>query len=240
MRGRLSFPRWWFPWLVPTLKISLSPAEQQRTERVVAVARFFFSGVSLLAVWIDPTLLTSDPVVAYTLFGGYLAAATVMCVRLRGTYIPTRRVQVAWHAGDLVWMAMLTQMTEGPNSPFPLVYFFVLLSAAYRWGFLETVGTAIFVVGVVVFQFLLQSDGFAGETAWFDMKGPLVRTSYVSIAGGLLGYLAEEERYRRTETVIVGRLMPKIRPDTSMRATLETAAAEILPLLSAHTLLVSW
>jgi signal transduction histidine kinase len=238
MAARLSFMHW-PAWLLPPLNISLSPAERQRTERVIAAARFVFSGISLVAVWLDPALLASNSPVIIALMALHFAAASLMGVRLRGTYVPTRRAQAIWHAGDLMWAAMLTLMTVGPNSPFSLVFMFVLPSAAYRWGFVETIGTAAFAVAVVVAQFLLTSDASAGSQAgWSHINPLLLRTLYVSAAGGLLGYLAEEERYRRIETTVAGRLVPKIHAETDVWVAFEAAAAEILSLFSAHTLLV--
>ena len=225
----------------PRLAARSTPAEQQRTERVVATARLFFSGLPLLSIWVDPALLASHSVLTYSLIAGYFAAAALIWARLRGAYVPSRPAQIVWHAGDVAWTAMVTQITEGPNSPFSLLFMFVLLSAAYRWGFLETIGTATVAVALLVAQFMIDVDSAARVDAGsVELNRLLMRTLYLAVAGALLGYLAEEERYRRLETVIVGRLAANMRVETGVWATFETVAAELLSVFSARNFLLLW
>jgi signal transduction histidine kinase len=107
----------------------------------------------------------------------------------------------------MVWCSALTFVSEGPVSPFFLFFLFVLLSAAYRWGFRETAGSAILIVLIVLGETVLVTAG-PWRPAWssiieFDLNGTILRVTYLLLTGFLLGYLAEQEKQFRAETAAI-------------------------------------
>ena len=108
-------------------------ADRGRTERVLAAARIFFAASSLVAVGIGPAQAArSFP--TYFFLSGYLITAAIIWLAVRHNNAPGIRFQLWSEAGDLMWAALLTAITEGPNSPFFLFFMFALLAAASRPG----------------------------------------------------------------------------------------------------------
>lgn len=231
----------WSP-LQYTRDVSRSPADQQRAERVLAVARIFFVGSSLAAIAIDPTQPARYSWITYVLLAGYLIGGLAVWMRVLRTDPPSFRLQALTHAGDLVWATLLTAVTEGPNSPFFLFYMFVLLAAASRWGFRETVLTAAVAVVLLGLEAVLMKIAAGAARPLmlgsFDAHRLIMRAVYLLIAGGLLGYLAEEEKQRRAETAIITRIIANIRAEASIWTMFEAMAGEVLELFEGTGLLL--
>ena len=92
----------------------------------------------------------------------------------------------------MAWVALLTTFTNGENSPFFVFLIFVLVSAAYRWRFRETLVTGI-PLGVL---FLDQGR--------YDLNGFIWLSAYL-LVGLVLGYLIQAEKRFRAETSLFER-----------------------------------
>jgi signal transduction histidine kinase len=223
------------------LAVSLGPADTQRSERVLAAARVFFAAASLVAVGLDPTQPIRFAATAYALLAGYLLFALAIWLRVRADrYVPGRRAQLAAFVGDLAWATLVTAITEGPNSPFFIFFMFVLLSAAYRWGFAETLCTALLSVTLLAVEAAMMQVASASEILLgdFDVNRLIMRSAYLLIGGVLLGYLADEEKLRRGETVLASRIVAKVRADTPIWNIFESVGADILHLSSGRSVLL--
>jgi signal transduction histidine kinase len=207
--------------------------EQRRIERVLAAARVFLALSGLLAIYLDPTEPTRYSHAAYGLLFGYVLYAVAVWVALRR--LPDLLPSFPWiHALDILFPAVFTLITEGPNSPFFLFFVFVLTAAAFRWGFPETVLTAVLISTLMLVEALLLSYakpfGLEGE---YEINRLVIRLSYLLILGVLLGYLAEAEKRLRAEDVFVARLISKARVDVGLRGTMQTVLGETLRLFLA-------
>jgi signal transduction histidine kinase len=111
------------------------------------------------------------------------------------------------HGLDILWTSALTFVSEGPVSPFFLFFLFVVLAAAYRWGFRGTAGTA----AITVVVFLIET-AVAATSPWnarwsasieFELNRTILRVAYLLLTGVLLGYLAEQEKLSRAELAAI-------------------------------------
>jgi signal transduction histidine kinase len=147
----------------------------------------------------------------------------------------TPRVSVTqghvFHGFDVLWTAALTFVSEGPVSPFFLFFLFVVLSAAYRWGFWGTLVTTLVTVAV----FLIQT-GVAAAGPWrqtwltsidFELNQTILRVAYLLLTGFLLGYLAEQEKQSRAELGAIADLTRQPRVDLGLGGSV-VAVAETL------------
>ncbi len=220
------------------LRAPLVPSEAQRVERVLAAARVFLAFCSLIAISFDPTGPTRYEKLAYGLLVIYVVHSllTLVLVNLRRESTPAFRLGV--HAVDLLWPSLISLVTEGPGSPFYVYFFFVLLAAAYRWGFLETVATAGAAVLCLSVEMVLVGGGprFFGRLlqGQSELNRFVMRSVYLFIVGYLLGYLGEEENTLRAETKAIARLIGKAQLGAGLRQTLQTVLEEVQQLFGAE------
>lgn len=169
-----------------------------RVEHVLAIGRAFLAVTGLLAIYLDPTEPTRFREETYAVLVGYAVYSLIVLVYVNvSTRLTVTHGQVL-HGLDIVWTSVLTFLSEGPVSPFFLFFLFVVLAAAYRWGFRETVGTA----GVIVIIFLVETLVAAvgpWRATWFatievELNRYILRLAYLLLTGVLLGYLAEQEK----------------------------------------------
>jgi hypothetical protein len=133
--------------------------ESRRVERVLATARLFLASSALLAIYLDPTQPTHYAAVAYGLLALYLLYSLLLFVVLPRKAEPSARFSQMTHVADVIWPVAVTLFTAGPDSPFFVLFSFVLLAAAYRWGFHETLLTALAAVALLFVEALLVSFG---------------------------------------------------------------------------------
>ncbi len=207
------------------------PGEALHVERVLATGRTFLAITALVAIYVDPDQ-PRYAVAGYALLVGYLAYSSIVLLmfRSRTRFEPGLRRLV--HAADIFWPAAITLFTEGPTSPYYLFFIFVLLAAAYRWGFPETVATAALTVALML-----------GQAAVFERLQPqssldlnrfVVRAGYLLILGFLLGYLAEAEKRLRAQLALVPRILNKARAEIGLRGTLQGILDDLLQVFAAR------
>ena len=69
-----------------------------------------------------------------------------------------------------------------------------------------------------------------------DLNQLIIRSAYLIVGGGVLGYLAEEEKQRRGEAASITRVLSNVRADANLWTTFETIAAEVSQLVGAERL----
>lgn len=216
-------------------------AEQHRIARVLASARVFLASAGLLAIYLDPTEPSRYENLAYGLLIAYVVYS--LAVWQLQPWLDRFHSSVGlMHAVDLMFPAVFTLFTAGPNSPFFLYFVFVLTAAAFRWGLVETVATAITIMLVMIAEAGLLSYGGAefglrlqGE---YDVNRFVIRILYLLILGLLIGYLAEEQKQLRAENTLVTRLMGKARLQAGMRGTMQAILDELLRIFRCRRALV--
>lgn len=222
---------------------STIPAERVRVERVLASGRAFLATASLVAIYFDPTQPPSHAGLTYGFLIAYIAHSLAVLTVLRDHWDVSPRLQLTIHAIDLFWAASITLLTEGPNSPFFVFFIFVLLEAAYRWGFWETFVTAAVAALLLVGQAQLLASGrpLLGLLLHqpLELDRLIMRMMYLLIFGLLLGYLAEEEKQLRSETAAIARTMAKIQTERGLSATLHAVADDVLNMFRASEALLT-
>jgi len=203
---------------------------------VLASARLVLTASALVAISIDPTEPSRYAALAYGVLAAYLVYSIAIWVmlRVRQEFVP----RVPWiHMMDVIFPAIFTLFTQGPSSPFFLFFTFSVTSAAYRWGFPETIATAS---GVAVLMTLEAALIQFGGPAWhhlieggFELNRFIVRGSYLILIGVLLGFLAEEEKQVRAENAVITRVVGKARVDHGLRGTMQGLLGEVMQVFAA-------
>jgi signal transduction histidine kinase len=150
------------------------------------------------------------------------------------------QVQVL-HAADIVWTSVLTFVSEGPVSPFFLFFLFVVLAAAFRWAFRETLLTAMVIVAVFLTETVVAAAG-----PWSDLFAPTVddlnaivlRAAYLLITGVLLGYLAEQDKRSRAELAAIADIARQPRIGAGIGGTMNLLGQHLLRVLGARLIAV--
>ncbi|MBI1941890.1 MAG: hypothetical protein HYS33_10330 [Acidobacteria bacterium] len=210
---------------------TLVPTEAQRVERVLAGARTFLAISALVATYVDPTEPSHYASMAYGFLAVYVVHSSLIWILLQIRRESTPAFRFSIHAVDVFWPALLAFFTTGPNSPFFVFNVFVLLAAAYRWGFRETLATAGAVIVLFFTQAVLMTAGPGILRAMmgveFELNRFVMRALYLLIMGYLLGYLGEEEKLLRAETSGVARAMARVQAETGLQAALRALFDEL-------------
>ena len=222
-----------------------SPEEIRRTERWLATARVFLASASLVAVWLDPTEVKS--VWAFGLLAFYILQGTAIIFLLRSRQQSTPAFRFVVHGADVVWPAVISLLTTG-QSPFFLFFLFVIAAAAYRWGLLETVATAVSSVSLLWLESLsLRLGWIQNLNHWlvghhlpvlrvdvpdFEPKRLFMSSVYLLVMGLLLGYLAEQQKKLRAEKDVAARLLGLVRMDAGLGGMLSEIMARLLRMYS--------
>lgn len=214
------------------------PAWERHAEYISAAARLFFAASALLAIYIDPTEPSRYAHLAYLLLVAYVVFSAVVfaVVRKRSRFTSTFVFAVV--AVDVAWATTISLFTQGPNSPFFLFFFFVLLTVAYRWGMRRTlVAAAAFIAIIIAQAFIVR--GLAPEL--MDVWEPnrmIMRGAYLLILALVMGYLAEMERQLRGDDFAVSRLVQHARVGAAFGSTVAALAADLLRWFGARRLLL--
>ena len=222
---------------------ALASSEAQRVERVLAVARAFLAVSAFVGIYLDPTEPSRYASLAYGLLAVYVVHSAVIWVLLQIRRESTPGFRLIVHAIDVLWPALISFFTTGPNSPFFLFNVFVLLAAAYRWGFVETLGTAGAVVVLYYSEAALMTSGpgvlrgmIGGE---LELNRFVMRGMYLMIMGYLLGYLGAEEKLLRAEAGGIAQVISRIQEETSLRGALHAVFDDLFRIFgSSRALLV--
>ena len=214
--------------------------ERLRIERVLAATRVFLTVTSLIAVYLDPTEPTRYAGVAY----GVLIAYSVWSAYL---WVHVHRLDELGHLGrlvhffDIAFPMTFILFTAGPNSPFFVFLLFVLTAAAFRWGFPETMLTAVIVDGLLAVEAALLSYG--PQKGWlegeYELNRFIIRISYLITLAVLVGYLGEEEKQWRAENSTLARLLANVHAENGMRASMQMVLSETLRIFGASRALLT-
>jgi len=208
-----------------------------RVERVLAVGRAFLATTGLAAIYLDPTEPARFATLMYGLLTAYaLYSLAILVADRRGRRVTTRLAR-GLHAVDILWASALTFFSEGPLSPFFLFFLFVLLAAAYRWGFRATLATAAVTTGIFLVQTAVAAMGPWSST-WFattsfDLNLIITRVAYLLLTGFLLGYLADQEKQIRAEMAATTDAMRRPALEHGLGGSVSTIARLLLRMFQA-------
>ena len=213
-------------------------AWERHAEYIAAAARLFFAASALVAIYIDPTEPSRYAHLAYLLLLSYLVFSALVFALVRRRARVTPGFVFAVVAVDVAWATTISLFTQGPNSPFFLFFFFVLLTVAYRWGMRRTLVAAAAFVAVIGFQALIVR-GLASELmdAW-EPNRMIMRGAYLLILAFVMGYLAEMERQLRGDDFALSRLVEHARVGAAFGSTVAALGADLLRWFGARRVLL--
>jgi len=214
-----------------------------RLERVLAVGRAFLTVTALAAIYVDPTEPTRLAAATYGALSGYaIYSLIVLALVHRSTRVTPRHGQLL-HGIDILWASVLTLLSQGPVSPFFLFFVFTLLAAAYRWGFRETVGTAVVTIAVYLLEIAIAAAG-PWHSTWFtaiqlELNQTILRLAYLLLTGVLLGYLAEQEKQSRAELAAIADAGRQPRVNLGLGGSVAAVARGLLSTFDAASVAVA-
>lgn len=210
----------------------------ERREKAIASGRVFLAAGALLAVhWGPINPVENSPLITGLLLG-YLVLSLVLWATLQSRPTSDPAVSIGAHSADVICTAALTVLSWGPGSPFFLFFVFVLLAAAYRWGFQGTMLTAGAGVALLAGEAyiltpmslparLLSHIGLRSRQE-FQLNVLVVRCAYLLMVGLLLGYLAEGEKSLQSEAAATAQIVGKAQVGGGLKITLEGILDELL------------
>lgn len=179
----------------------------------------------LLAIWIDASQPTHDPVTTFAVLGAYVLFAAAMLVATWSNWWLDAKLAGPAHAGDIALFALLVLLTEGYTSPFFTFFIFLLLSAAIRWGWHATALTAMLltllylIVGLLVVQ-----SGVPFEPQRF-----VVRTGHLIILSLILIWFGANQWrvrfYARDEELLARPSLDESPIETGLKAAMNGVGA---------------
>ncbi|MBV9787155.1 MAG: GAF domain-containing protein [Chloroflexi bacterium] len=156
---------------------------------IIAAIRFVLAFSGLLITYIDPPqqrdLLSYIYIVLwlYTLYSAGVYLLVVKTSPLLGTLLP-------WtHWIDVGWSSTLVALTHGTSSIFFFGFFFALLVASFRWGFVS--GLRVALTSAVLFT-IVGVYSFYTEPN-FELNRFMIRPTYLVVLGYMISYWGELE-----------------------------------------------
>jgi signal transduction histidine kinase len=202
-----------------------------RLERVLAIGRAFLTVWGLVAVYVDPTEPIGLAELSYAILVGYALYSVVVLVFVERAARLASRDGEFLHGIDILWAAALTFVSNGVSSPFFLFFIFVVLAAAFRWGFRATMITAAVVLGLVAAQTIILAAGPWGplfSLSGDDINRTIMRVAYLLLSAFMVGYLGEQEKLLRAETTTLASAGRQPRVDLGLGGSVTAVARELL------------
>jgi signal transduction histidine kinase len=195
-------------------------AQAARAETILATARAAIALCCLVAFYLDRTEL-----------GVYGAQPNILlivyaCLAI-GLFFWTRwqsvqpEMTLILHTAEFL-LVVLIGVTPGSGRTFLVSSSFVVLAAAYRWGFLETVlsGTLFFIV------FLTESFS-TGVSYGGGMNRSAVSLIYLPVVTGLVAYLAEQHNRAKAEDLFITRILRVCQTEGALSPIIQTCLKTI-------------
>jgi signal transduction histidine kinase len=208
----------------------------------VAVGRAFLTVTGFAAIYLDPTEPARLREITYAVLLAYALYSLGVLTFVHSSFHLTATHGRALHTLDIFWTSALTFVSQGPVSPFFLFFLFVVLAAAYRWGFRETVATAIVTVGVFLVETAIASVG-PWNARWLasidvEVNRTILRVAYLLLTGFLLGYLAEEQKLAQAEIAAIADATRSPRVDLGLSGSVLAVGRGLMTMFEADAVAI--
>ena len=160
--------------------------------RVIALGRVMLSALFLLSIWLDQSQPAQAATQTYVLLLFYLVFAIGLAALCWRNWWLDARLAAPAHFIDMAVFTAIVFSTNGYTSPFFLFFILPLLSAAIRWGWRETMLTAIGLVLLYLTAGLL----VAGSQA-FELQRFIVRSGHLVILSAILIWFGIHQQFAR-------------------------------------------
>lgn len=219
------------PRFLSRLKIIGLKYEDVRVEHVLAFSRLFVALTSLAAWLFHIGVTTSHYRAGLVLLLGYVLTSVALTVWLQWSGDLSHGFVVAAQVNDVAWPSLLCLFVEVPNSTFFILFLFAMIAAAFRWGFVETMATALISAAVLLFHATMMAYGPSGMHDLFLTAAEpvrlVMRCAFLLMAGFLLGFLAETEKQLRAEVALTNHLLSLARVGNRFASVLQDVLAEL-------------
>jgi signal transduction histidine kinase len=229
------------PKILDRIGALVAPSEDQRIERMIAAARTFLAASAFIALYIEPTESNRYIAFAYLLMGFYVVHSLAIQLLVLIRESSTRGFRMTVHAVDVIWPTLISLFTSGPESPYFMFNVFILLAAAYRWGLVETIGTAGAAIALYAGGTFFGPDlgsRFIPVPQEFELNRVVVRGVELLIMAYLIGYLGEEEKTLRSEASVTARITARVQAEFGVRGAVEAVLDELERLFGSGRALV--
>ncbi|HEX4999968.1 MAG TPA: histidine kinase [Terriglobia bacterium] len=207
------------------------PAEVGRVENVLAAGRAILAVAAALAAYTAPVGEGRFASMGYAWPISYvLFSLAILFLRpsggLRGA------LPVVIQAVDIAWITALDQM-GGSASPYLALFTFVLVTAAYRWGFWKTIANGVAITLVEL------SLVHPGNFSLSDGAVFFAIASYLLGMSAVLGYLFENERRLHHENALIARAVSKAKSEFGLTSSVVGVLGEIRSFYKADLVLAA-
>jgi signal transduction histidine kinase len=224
--------------LVPA-RPAVDANEAKEAEYALSVAQAFLAFGCLLAIYVDPIVPNLHTQLARLSLLFYASFSVLMAEVLRRQSDLNRSLRLVLHVSGVLWTGVAFLFTKAGGGPIFVVFLlFIVLAAAYRWGLVQTLFTA----GCCAALLLLVGNAPAAGVHHFSvLSNPGLSQWTVAslLLGCALGYLIQDEKTRRSKTLVTSRLMAKVRAGAGMRETLQTILRVMLDLFDASRIVAA-
>jgi signal transduction histidine kinase len=200
-------------------------------ERVLAISRLFVALMSLAAWLLRLGNAASRYQLGLILLLAYVAASVALLLRLQFGATPGPKFSTWAQINDVGWPAVLCLWVETPGSVFFTLFLFAIIAAAFRWGFIQTLTTAVISSALLLFQALILTHNpslFPGwQLASIQPSRLILRCAFLLMAGTLVGFLADTEKQLRAEISVSNHLLSLARVGNRFSSALQSVLVEL-------------
>ena len=166
---------------------------QNRSERVIGVARVVLAVPALVAALISPPQPVENIVYLLPMLAGYAALAVLFSLWMWRRPLTAPPLGYGIHATDLLVIAALVYLSDGSTSPFFPLYLFATLSATLRWNWRGALASSLIIVLLFIPTAVFPNGGIIQKSD--ELLRYIVRIGQIVAVGGLLAYMgAQRER----------------------------------------------
>lgn len=195
-------------------------------EYLLAFTRFMLAAAFTIVGFLDSrflgTHLESSRVLVLSYFIYSLLCLTVVLFH--------ERYSMAWrfylHAAGVLLSSVLIMTTGGVRSPFLLLYLFLLVVAAARWGLKGALLTAaactllLLVGSLASAEWLRRAQGFS--RGWNSLNGVFGLSAGLILLASFFGMLLGRDSRNLANAILANRLVRGVLAEPTFRASLET------------------
>jgi signal transduction histidine kinase len=158
--------------------------------RVIALGRAMLASLFLISIWLDSSQAAQEPAQTYAILLLYVVFALGIASLTWRNWWLDARLAAPTHLLDMAMFTAIVFSTNGYTSPFFLFFILPLLSAAIRWGWRETLLTAI----ALVLLYLTAGLLVAG-TQTFELQRFIVRSGHLFILSAVLIWFGVHQHF---------------------------------------------
>jgi len=159
---------------------------QIRTDRVITVARAVLAVFALFGVWVDPSQPARYAEATYVILFVYAGCALALAAAIWQPKPSFLRFAVFAQIVDPLVFTALILLTEGPSSPFFVLFIFSTLGALMKWGWkgalaMSAAAIVLHLASAAAFHVL----ALGGE---IEVQRFVLRTANLVVSAGMLIY----------------------------------------------------